>query len=306
MDIDGSNAANLVRFSGAFTVGSRASGTTAGTNSVAFGSNNNASGDYSYAEGVNAIASNVATHAEGYAVDTGTRYIKANGYGAHAEGSTQSSFTGHILASGQGAHAEGICAYANGPNIEASGNGSHAEGVSTKAQAQGAHAEGQATQAKGLFSHCGGRVVQAYRDCSFVHGNGQNYKFSSMSFPESAMQQAFGVDMSGEEWTTNTTVTDSYHGCEGCVENTATVTLTLARAGMYLLITSTLQASNGSIYGSTARLITASASDSGTPTNVSLGSSGNTATIGVAANNKVTIKNPSASYGTQFSLMRVL
>lgn len=79
METDGSNASNSVIFSGSFTVGSRASGSTVGTNSLADGLNATASGNYSHAEGSGAKATANSSHAEGLST-------QANASASHAEG----------------------------------------------------------------------------------------------------------------------------------------------------------------------------------------------------------------------------
>lgn len=121
MNTDGSNATSDVTFSGAFTVGSRVSNSTVGTNSFAQGANTEASQSCAHAEGncTKALAS--CAHAEGYG--TSNYKITASGSGAHAEGYAS---VGAITASGNGAHAEG-----NGTT--ASGNYSHAGGLRTTA-----------------------------------------------------------------------------------------------------------------------------------------------------------------------------
>lgn len=117
---------------------------------------------------------------------------------------------------------------------------------------------------------------------------------------------AFGFDTGGSEWTADESVTDSAQGCEGTILNTATVTLQLAKQGQYLLLCSSYTLSSGAIYGATARMIVASGLASGTPTNLSLGQTSNApATISMAANDKITIKNGAATRGTQFSLIRI-
>lgn len=160
MNIDGSNAAEEVVFSGAFTVGSRdrSEGMSVGTISVAEGNNNKATAMYSHAEGDGTWARSRCSHTEGTGCET-----QSDGYAnsAHAEGH-------YTYADGQAAHAEGMytkatfAAHAEGRGmnsnnslrtIQASGYGSHAEGYTNsdlpnayksyiKATANGSHAEG--------------------------------------------------------------------------------------------------------------------------------------------------------------------
>lgn len=86
MATDGSNAASHVIFSGAFTVGTRASGSTVGARSTAFGGSNTASEANSHAEGYNTKASGNSSHAEG-------SNTTASGFYSHAEG--QYTIAGH-------------------------------------------------------------------------------------------------------------------------------------------------------------------------------------------------------------------
>ena len=107
MDTDGSNAASSVKFSGKFTVGSRASGSTEGTNSFASGDANTASGYYSHAEGNSTIASNQCSHSEGF-------NTTASGEESHSEGHS-------TTASGNYSHAEGNYTTAGYANQHVSG-----------------------------------------------------------------------------------------------------------------------------------------------------------------------------------------
>ena len=99
----------------------RASGSTVGQVSFAFGEDVTASGVRSHAEGSNTHAIGNDSHAEGYS--------------STAEG----SYT----------HAEGVSTLAKG-------NASHAEGLNTIANGSNAHAEGVYTIANGNASHAGG------------------------------------------------------------------------------------------------------------------------------------------------------
>lgn len=102
----------------------RKAGTTVGTNSVAEGNNNEASGITSHAEGDNTVAKGKYSHAEGRSATT---------------------------ASGDTAHAEGIA-------TTASGEASHSEGVATKAVGNEQHVQGKynivdAEGANGKYAH---------------------------------------------------------------------------------------------------------------------------------------------------------
>ena len=214
MDKDGNNASAHVRFSGAFTVGTRTSASawaTIGTNSYAQGSYCAATGLYSHAEGANTVASSSFTHAEGretmathnaaHAEGCGSNLqrtsdlpsiyiqraysISANGQGSHAEGYTSGGirYVGIIQSNGYGTHAEG---YANGDDdtaqngiIIASGTGSHAEGVANFGQrviasGYGTHAEGVSTRAYDTGSHAEGCYTYATNTGSHAEGSSGN------------------------------------------------------------------------------------------------------------------------------------
>ena len=111
-----------------------------GINSVAFGTDNQATQPNAFAEGQSNIASGEASHVEG-------NLTVASGIIAHAEGgkTEASAFAAHAegmntIASGIGAHAEGYggSVYKN----TASGDGSHVEGCGTTALNKNEHAEG--------------------------------------------------------------------------------------------------------------------------------------------------------------------
>lgn len=99
----------------------RKENTTIGAGSFAFGTNVEASEQYSLATGVATQASGVAAQASGY----GT---KATGVYSHAEGSS-------TTASGSNSHAEGA-------NTQAKGISSHVEGSNTVASAYASHVSG--------------------------------------------------------------------------------------------------------------------------------------------------------------------
>lgn len=118
-----------------YTLGSRTSGTTIGTFSVAAGSVVEASGHASFAEGFQ---------------------TKATGLNSHAEGSD-------TIASGNYSHAEGGSTTASELN-------SHAEGSGTTASGASSHAEGYHTIASGYVSHAGGYYTKASGDYQTVVG----------------------------------------------------------------------------------------------------------------------------------------
>lgn len=163
-------------FTGSISLG-RKSGTTVGSNSVALGSDNEASGMYSFAEGSGTKASAFAAHTEGggsvasgvnsHAEGSGTTASQVN---AHAEGAgtTASSVNSH--AEGAGSQASGAQAHAEGTNTISSGVGSHAEGMVTNATAVGSHSEGITTTASGSASHAEGYHTTASGDNAHSEG----------------------------------------------------------------------------------------------------------------------------------------
>ena len=162
MAIDGSNAASHVNFSGAFTLGTRASGTI-GANSVREGQYNLASGECAHAEGAGCNATNEYTHAEG-------QISTASGPTSHAEGY-------HTTASGATSHAEGnsstasyLSAHAEGDSTTASGRTAHSEGEHTTASGDYSHAEGYYSTASGDYSHASGYYTEANYDHQMAVG----------------------------------------------------------------------------------------------------------------------------------------
>lgn len=156
----------------------RKANTTVGTGSFAFGTNVEASGEYSHAEGGDTTAGGAYSHTEG----GGTI---ASGYTSHAEGgsTTASGNTSH--AEGGGTTASGGTSHAEGGGTTASGNSSHAEGTGTTASGGASHAEGGGTTASGDSSHAEGGGTTASGNYSHAEGmgtvaNGQNSHVGGM------------------------------------------------------------------------------------------------------------------------------
>lgn len=135
------------------TLGTRASSSVIGANSVAEGESGTASGWNSSTQGYNNTASGSCSHAEGYS-------SKATGNYAHAEGMDG-------VASGEYSHFEGR---GNSGTGTASGDYSHAEGYLSTASGTCAHVEGTSCTASGNYSHAGGSVAQSVGAYSFAHG----------------------------------------------------------------------------------------------------------------------------------------
>jgi len=139
-------------------------GLTTGVGSFAFGSDVEASGDYSHAEGTYTIASAWASHAEGYS-------SRATGFTSHAEGYSTQASGEYSHAEGNGSVASGNQAHAEGQYTTASGNYSHSEGSYTVASAYNAHAEGSSNRATGYYSHAEGNSNEASGRSAHAEGN---------------------------------------------------------------------------------------------------------------------------------------
>ena len=194
LDWDGNEwiQGNFTAEGGVLTVGSRASGSTVGTGSIALGNgvtssgtNSCAEGDYtiasgqfSHAEGSGTIASGLASHVEGEA-------IEASGEASHAEG-------GGTTASGGTSHAEGY-------STTASGYSSHAEGVNTIASGYGSHAEGSNTTANHLAQHVFGRYNIADPSTAAATNRGNYVEIVGNGTSASAKSNARTLDWDGNE-----------------------------------------------------------------------------------------------------------
>ena len=139
-------------------------GLTTGVGSFAFGSDVEASGDYSHAEGTYTIASAWASHAEGYA-------SRATGFTSHAEGYYTQASGEYSHVEGNGSIASGNQAHAEGLYTTASGHYSHSEGSYTVASAYNAHAEGSSNRATGSYSHAEGNSNEASGMSAHAEGN---------------------------------------------------------------------------------------------------------------------------------------
>ena len=195
---------------------------------IQLGSNNRATGDYSFvngkdnvaqgsqthAEGLGTVAINAGSHAEGgytYAVGTGSHaegaWTYAIGNFSHAEGLSTSALTdyshtegGYTTASRIHSHAEGertkamgISSHAEGGYTTAGGGYSHAEGYETKATGSSSHAEGSGAIAAGGSSHAEGSGAIASGSSSHAEG------FSTIASGNSSHAEGFSTTASGED-----------------------------------------------------------------------------------------------------------
>ena len=143
----------------------KASGSTLGTNAVALGTDNTASGNHSFAEGYHNVASNAMAHVEGRECTTSGAYSHGEGYKTTSSGS-------------YGAHSEG-------DSTVAGGDSSHAEGQGTKTSRRSQHVVGEFNieDTTGANSAARGSYVE-------VVGNGTS---------NSARSNARTLDWSGNE-----------------------------------------------------------------------------------------------------------
>ena len=170
----------------------RKANSTVGTGSFAFGSNIEASGNYSHAEGNATKASGEYTHAEGDQTQAVTSASHAEGkstiaYGiySHAEGEggtyTQDDVTYTSRAFGESDHTEGYqCLTDNGLP------GDHAEGYRTRATGGASHSEGCYTLASGLYSHAEGKNTTASSSYSHAEGEGGVFTYKGTDYASGA------------------------------------------------------------------------------------------------------------------------
>ena len=127
------------------------------------GRNNQAIGWYSFAWGQNTVAGGKFSMAGGNKTSSDGDWSVALGYNTKATGI-------HSVAEGFSTTASGPQSHAEGTNTVASGKAAHAEGQSAVASGSASHAEGHG-KAYGNYSHAGGWDSKAYGTASFVHGN---------------------------------------------------------------------------------------------------------------------------------------
>lgn len=191
----------------------RKENTAIGRNSVALGSNCEASGNESFASGSNCTASQWCAHAEGEQTVASGYYSHAEGMNSKATGSYSHAEGDFCTASGNASHAEGNgseaigfashaennncnaigdeshaegdgtvstgrCSHAEGEDTQSIGIGSHAEGYNTKSEGQYSHAEGQSTTSRQYGSHAEGYGTQA--NASYSHAEGYNTQANGM------------------------------------------------------------------------------------------------------------------------------
>lgn len=163
----------------AFTFGTRLSGSTVGSFSVAEGQNVTASGSGSHAEGKYTTASSEGSHAEGF-------NTTASNVNSHTEGS-------YTIASGIDSHAEGF-------HNTASGESSHAEGDYTTASGKYSHAEGAYTIANHKSQHVFGEYNIADASTAESTSRGNYIEIVGNGTGDSTRSNARTLDWDGNEW----------------------------------------------------------------------------------------------------------
>ena len=144
---------------------------------LAAGRNNQAIGWYSFAWGQNSVAGGKFSMSGGNKTSSGGDWSVALGYNTSASGNygfahgfTTTASGSCATALGGRTAATGSQSVAEGYNTTASGPQSHAEGTNSVASGKAAHAEG-VSRAYGNYSHAGGWDSKAYGTATFVHGN---------------------------------------------------------------------------------------------------------------------------------------
>lgn len=314
--------------SGAIQQGNVASG----LHSHAEGSRTTASNTYAHAEGVVTIASGDSAHAEGYHTTASGAYSHAEGAGTTASSSDSHAEGANTTASGNDSHAEGS-------GTTASGVHSHAEGYQTTADGIGAHAEGYATRASGR-AHAGGFNVDIHggqnafahgqyiastgndvvifgkgrsdktlngNSDGITHGNWEKDKFNNIStLPTHGTGFTVAFSNTGSAYASSKTNILQLGGSGYIYNGAYTATLTLEYQAMYLLFVNSIDATTGAQRGSGCYMVVGAGSESNTtPALVSLGTTGTPASVTAVSDNYIKIKNESATYCTQFTLIRV-
>lgn len=172
----------------------RASGTTVGTASFAFGNYVTASGSSAHAEGSGTRATDGDAHAEGSGSAATASAAHAEGAGSTASGPMAHAEGAGSTASGTISHAEGSSTLASGTTAHAEGNltlaagsNSHAEGNYTAAAGSNSHAEGTNTAASGVAAHVEGAAVGSSNANTYIkvtgNANVTTYTFTYPSSP---------------------------------------------------------------------------------------------------------------------------
>lgn len=152
-------------------------GSVTGYDSVSFGYQTTASGNYAHAEGRGTEAGGNQSHAEGNQTKALSPQSHAEGWGsvasnngAHAEGDETVSSGKYAHSEGGYTTASGDYSHSEGGSTTASGNYSHSEGSETKATALHSHAEGYLSEASGNQSHAEGSRTIASANQAHAEG----------------------------------------------------------------------------------------------------------------------------------------
>lgn len=148
-----------------YTFGLRASGTSEGGLSSAFGLNTEASGPVSFAKGNETIASGRYSSAEG-------SETAATGMGSHSEGEETAGAGAYSHSEGSGTTAAGRGSHSEGLRSKSAGEYSHAGGVDTVANGYGSYAigRGSETDANAGYSMAAGAWCSTVGNYGFATG----------------------------------------------------------------------------------------------------------------------------------------
>lgn len=322
--------------SGEYSHAEGSKATASGASSHAEGLLSSATGDTSHAEGYKTNATGNYSHAEGNQTTASGNYSHTEGIGTTASSDYSHAEGRNTIASGTSSHAEGSntsaskeTAHAEGWYTTASGLRSHAEGNHTTASAESAHAEGYYTTASGNYSHAEGYYTAAVGEGSFVggygnaenvvkdDGNGSNFLFGRWAIPKfngvtalptHGTNSSFGFHAGTVSVHANTSAARTHgNGTGACIYDGAyTDKVKLEYQAIYILVTNAINATTGAQRGSSCYMVVGAGSESNTtPVLVALGTTGTPPTVSVASNNVLNVKNESATYCSQYNLIRV-
>ena len=206
----------------------RASGTTVGTASFAFGNYVTASGSSAHAEGSGTRATDSDAHAEGSGSAATASAAHAEGAGSTASGQMSHAEGAGSTASGTISHAEGSSTLASGVDSHAegnltlaTGNNSHSEGYYTAAIGDNSHAEGTNTAASGVAAHVEGAAVGSSNANTYIKVTGNaNVTTYTFTYPSSPY-----IEVKAGDYLKNGTTFVSVSSVSG---NSVTVSATLS------------------------------------------------------------------------------
>ena len=180
-------------FTGSISLG-RKSGTTVGGNSIAIGSNVEASGSRTFALGNASKASGADSSAFGYSTT-------ASGDCSHAEGYQTTASNSEAHAEGISTTASAYAAHAEGGTTTASGEYSHAEGLSSTASGSPAsHAEGRYTIANHSSQHAFGEYNVSDPSSNTKFNRGTYIEIVGNGTSNNSRSNARALDWNGNQY----------------------------------------------------------------------------------------------------------